>query len=236
MYRAAIIDDDVQFSETIRTYLERYAKENEKQISVVIYSNGVDFISNYKPQYDMILMDIEMPGLNGLETAAELRGIDKDVVLIFITQIAQYAINGYSVSAMDFLVKPVNYTRFSFSLRRALERIDSNGKGKIYLESQDKRINVKIAEIAYIEVDKHYLIYHVGGEEFRVRGTLSEAEKELAGSGFACCYNGCLVNLRFVYSFDASSVELKLKSGTIQLPISRYRKKAFLDILTEYLQ
>ena len=92
--RIAIVEDEAEQRELLRSYILQYAEETRRSFEVVTFSNGVDLLEGYTPQYDIILLDIEMPGLNGMEAAERLRLVDGDVVLMFVTNMAQYAING----------------------------------------------------------------------------------------------------------------------------------------------
>ena len=237
MYSIALVDDDIEFLNTLKNYLGKFTDETQAEFSVHTYTSGVDFITNYKPIYDLVIMDIEMPGFNGMETAKELRELDENVVLIFITQIAKYAIEGYSVSAAGYMVKPVDYFDFSFRLKRAMDKIANYPKNKILIFAREQNVSIEAHDISYIEVDKHYLVYHVGEKIYRVRETFGEALKKFEPLGFACCYNGCLVNLRYVKTFDSTSVTVGSKGcADTVLPISRQRRKSFLNVLTDYLK
>ena len=83
----------------------------------------MDFLEAYRPDFDLVFLDIELPLLNGIETARRLRELDSVVALVFITNMEQYAVNGYEVDALDFVVKPINYYRFSSMMRKALRII-----------------------------------------------------------------------------------------------------------------
>ena len=107
MYRIAIVEDEAPCREELRGYIERYGQEHGQEFSVYPFADGSEILQNYEPRYDVILLDIEMPRVGGMEAAQAIREVDENVVLVFITNMAQYAIKGYSVGALDFVMKPV---------------------------------------------------------------------------------------------------------------------------------
>lgn len=116
----ALVEDDVKAAETIQKYLDRYEAENQIKFDVTTFSNAIPLLENYTADYDIIFMDIRMPYMNGMDAAHRLRAIDSKVILIFITSLTQYAVAGYEVEALDYIVKPVNYYDFALKLARAI--------------------------------------------------------------------------------------------------------------------
>ena len=114
--RVAIVEDLIENAHILQQYLDHYATERHMSIQISHYQNGLDFITDYHPVWDLILLDIEMPLLNGMEAAHKIREIDPDVLIIFITCLTQYAIEGYSVRALDYVLKPVKYYPFAAKL------------------------------------------------------------------------------------------------------------------------
>ena len=119
MVSMAIVDDDQNDVELLKGYLEQYAKENNCEFYITVFTNAVDFLEQYKP-VDVVFMDIQMEYLDGMWASQKLRQIDESVVLVFITTMAQFAIKGYSVNALDFVVKPVDYKKISMKMKRNL--------------------------------------------------------------------------------------------------------------------
>ena len=132
----------------------------------------MDFISDYKVDFDIILMDIDMPHMNGLDTARRLRQVDEGVALIFITNLAQYAINGYEVRALDFIVKPVEYRELEYKLNRALLYCRRHGEDALTLESAGVARRVPLRTIYYVEVYNHSIILFHINTSFALNQTL----------------------------------------------------------------
>ena len=106
MIRVAIVEDDLSCVQQLREYLSRYQKSSEEDIEVAVYPDGMAVVEQYRPVFDVLLLDIEMPRLDGMAAAREIRRTDPEVIMIFITNMARYAIKGYEVNALDFVLKP----------------------------------------------------------------------------------------------------------------------------------
>ena len=107
MARIAIVEDDAECREQLREYVEHYGQENREELEVLCFSDGAELVEGYRPVYDLLLLDIEMPNLDGMTAARRIRQVDSDVLIVFITNMAKYAISGYEVEAPGFMLKPV---------------------------------------------------------------------------------------------------------------------------------
>lgn len=232
MLRIAIVEDDEITIRQLFDFANQYGMEQNEEIEVVIFHDGIEILTGYEPIYDIILLDIEMPQINGMDAAEQIRQNDDDVVLVFITNMVQYAIRGYSVRALDFVVKPVNYYIFSLKLTRAISRVRKRKSGKtILLELIDgmKRLDTK--QIYYIEIQNRMLHYHTEEGEYKVRGTMQSVEKELKDFQFVKCNYWYLVNLHHVSEIRK---DIALVAGN-ELEISRRNKKSFIQAVTSYV-
>ena len=119
--KIAIVEDNSASAEKLRGYLRQYGEENQKEFDITLFGDAVSFLDRYSP-FDMVFMDIELPGMDGMEAARRLREVDLQAILLFVTNMARFAVKCYEVDAMDYLVKPVQYGSFSLKLRRALAR------------------------------------------------------------------------------------------------------------------
>ena len=231
MLRIAVVDDENIYIEQITEYIEQYAKEKNRDIRTETFCDGSQLLEHYHSQYDIILLDIEMSELSGMDTAREIRKMDQDVVLVFITNMAQYAINGYEVGALDYVLKPLNYYTFSVRLERAIARVKKRQTEEVLLNLPDGIKRLKAENIHYIEVQNRMLHYHTGEGVFTVRGTLQGAEELLRESHFVRYNHWYLVNLQHVSEIRKNIV---IVAGD-ELEISRRNKTAFLSALTDYM-
>lgn len=231
MLRIAVVEDDLEMNGLIQTYLRQYEQENKVQIEVVSFLDGGEIAEHYHPIYDIILMDIAMPGMDGMEAARQIRAHDPDVVLVFITNIAQYAIEGYSVGALDFILKPLDYYAFSLRLARAIDRAERQAGGKILLTLPGHSVRLDVRDIHYVDIQNRMLCYHTEQGSFTLRGTMQAAEEQLVPYHFARCNYWYLVNLRHVTEVRGNTVVV---AGT-ELAVSRRNKSSFLAALTDYM-
>lgn len=231
MLKVALAEDNEIYREQMEEYLDRYSREHGEGLEVTWFPNGLQLVNEYKPDYDIVLLDIMMPDMNGMEAAEKIRQVDQRVVLIFITQMAQYAIQGYSVGALDYLLKPVGYETFELKFARAVERVHSRSGGQIVLQLPGGIKRLRTQDIYYVEIQNHMLHYHTSEGEFVLRGTMQAAEKELEPYRFAKCNHWYLVNLAHVSQVNK---ELVTVAGD-RLDISRRNRAAFLQAVTSYL-
>lgn len=231
MYYIAIVEDEKEFRDQLQGYLKQYGEENRISFQISVFEDGADILEKYKNEYDMILLDIEMPKVNGMDAAEQIREKDEDVVLMFITNMAQYAIRGYSVGALDFIMKPVTYYTFSMKMTRALKRVQRKVQAPIVLHLSDGIKTLEIKQIYYVEVQNRMLHYYTNEGEIVVRGTLQSAEEMLKPYPFAKCNHWYIVNLNHVKEVVRNMVVV----GPYEVEISRRNKTSFLKALTEHM-
>lgn len=131
MVYVAIVEDDARAAQRLENHLNRFAAETEEQLHIEIFPDALQFLDGYAPVWQLVFMDIEMPNIDGLDAAKRLRAIDEGVQIVFVTNMAQYAIQGYEVRAMDFIVKPVEYGSFFMKMKRAIRYIRANSPKQI---------------------------------------------------------------------------------------------------------
>lgn len=231
MIRVAIVDDDPQYVSCLKEFLERYQRERGEKLKVTVFTDGDEIAIGYKAEYDIILMDVEMRFMDGMTAAEEIRKVDPQVVIIFITNMAQYAIKGYTVDALDYVLKPVTYFAFTQRIDRALSRMENRARKFIVLNLRGGAKKLDVSRLYYVEVRDHVLLYHTADGEFSVTGSMKEVEESLRGSAFFRCNKGYLVNLEHVEGFRGECAVV----GGETVQVSRARKKEFLDALNDYM-
>ena len=229
--KIAVVDDSPRDLQLIKGYVERYFKENGGDYQVRTFENGLDFLDEEKLSFDIVFMDVEMPHLNGIETARNFRKRDKMAVLVFITNMAQYAIHGYEVDAIEYMVKPVEYYNFSDKMEKALRFVKRDQEKTLLLHGQEVTARITVSVIYYMEKERNYILFHTKEGDFRERGSMGEMEEKLAGSGFSRCITGCLVNLRYISKMSKDAVWV----GDRCLPISRSQRKQFAKDFADFL-
>ncbi|MDO4268875.1 MAG: LytTR family DNA-binding domain-containing protein [Eubacteriales bacterium] len=231
MLRVAVVEDEKECRDQLGEMLEQYGQEHGKAIKTSMFSDGQDFLESGSRDYDVIFLDIEMPRMNGLDTARAIRKIDKNVVLVFITNIAQYAINGYEVEAFDFILKPVNYFTFSMRFSRAAERVKNRESKRICLNLPGGPKWLESQDIWYVETQNRMLHYHTNEGIISIRGALKDVSSQLEECHFVKCNHCYLVNLKYVTEIRGVWAVV----GGDELEISRRNRNSFLAAITDYM-
>lgn len=228
--RVAIVDDCMEDTNCLEDCLKHYQDEHSVSFQICTFLASFDFLEEYRGDYDIIFLDIEMPGTNGMDVAREIRTKDSSVGIIFITSMAQYAIEGYEVNAIDFIVKPVRYFSFSVKLDRALRFCQNHRRKTILIKKREQIQRIDTDEIYYIDKERDFLLFHTNKEDLKERGSLKDLKEELSDLPFAENMAGCLINLNYIKRIEKDMVVL-LNGKT--LPLSRRNKKKFTD---DYIQ
>ena len=231
MLRIAIVEDDESCAQQLQEYIDRWCQETGVEAQATHFPDGMEIAEDYRPVWDVILMDIEMPHLDGMSAARRIRDMDPAVVLIFITNMARFAIKGYEVDALDFVLKPVKYPQFALKLKKAAGIAARRVRRYILVTVDGVGQRVAADEITYIEVINHQLRIHTLGPTYAVRGSLQDMEVQLTGLPFVRCSHSFLVNLANVTG---------VRKGTLlvpgqEIPISRPKQKEVLQLLSDYM-
>lgn len=231
MIQVAIVEDDKNYAASLKKYILRYEEEQNIKFLVEWFEDGEDIAEEYKGHFDIILMDIEMQFMDGMSAAKKIREVDEEVIIMFITNSPQYAMQGYAVDALDYVLKPINYYAFSQRLTRALSKMKKQEETYLTLNYRGGVQKIRISDLYYVEVRDHDLIYHTKDGNLMIRGTMREAEENLKEESFFRCNKAYLVNLEYVDGFENGDA---LVAGE-RLMVSRARKKEFLDALNNYM-
>lgn len=230
MIRAAVVEDEPECREQIRDMIQDYAREFHKQIETSVFADGQELLEA-PGRFDLLLLDIEMPNLDGMKAAEKIRERDKEAVIVFITNLARYAIKGYEVDALDFIIKPLDYSMFCMRFERALNRVQERAVRRVGLQLSDCVKWMDIREIYYVETRSRLLYYHTSEGVFSVRAALKDLQKKLEPYHFVKCNQCYLVNLYHV-------MEIRKGSAVVageELEISRRSRNAFLAAVADYM-
>lgn len=230
--RIAIVDDEPQMRIQLSEYVKRFASENHLDFEIIQFPCGDALLADYHPDYDVLIFDIDMPGTNGMDTARQVRAVDEQVVILFVTNIAQYAINGYEVEAVDYVIKPIGYFDFSLKFQKALRQVRQRQGDQLVISSVDGPIKLPTEDILYVEVLAHYLIYHTEKREYQVRGSMKEQEDALREHHFCRAHKSYLVNLQRIDNIRASEILICGHS----IPLGRAYKESLMEDYLRYLR
>lgn len=231
MIKIAVVEDDPAYRKRLNTFIQDYENETGERFKVTTFLDGLDIVEDCSTSYDIIFMDIQMKHLDGMQAARSTRKYDKNVIIIFITNLAQFAIQGYEVEALDYVLKPVNYFAFSQELQKAVRKVREKSSFYLNIIQESSMIRLDVSKINYVESQGHNIIYHTEEGIFRNRDSLKNVEQKLKGRKFSRCNNCYLVNLAYVEKVDKNIVTV---SGE-ELQISRPKKKGFMEDLAAYV-
>ena len=231
MITIAIVEDEDSYAEQLQQYIEQYQQESGQRFRTARFRDGDEIVEGYTGEHDIILMDIQMKFMDGMSAAEEIRKQDSKVVIMFITNMTNYAIRGYEVDAMDYVLKPVSYFAFSKKLERAIGRISQKSGHPVTINTSEGLVRLDASAIYYIEREAHNLIYHTFSGALKERAKMQDAEDKFVPLGFFRSNKGYLVNLEYV---DAVRDGCCIVNGE-ELLISRARRNDFMAALMQYM-
>lgn len=199
--KISICDDEHQQTEYTKMLVSKWAEENNIKINIEMFESAESFKSawNENKTFDILLLDIQMGGQNGVDLAKDLRGTDENLIIVFITAITDFISDGYEVSALHYLVKPINENKLFETLGKAYKNL-TQSKKYLIVNSNGKDCRILFDNILYIEAFKHYVIIATAdGTEYEVRQNISSIESELDNSFFRC-QRSYIVMLKYIYS------------------------------------
>ena len=228
----AIVDDEAPVRETLEGYIIRYAEESGTAFSISQFASGDALLEKYEPVYDILIFDIDMPGTNGLDTARLIRRTDERVIILFITNIAQYAINGYEVDAVDYIIKPIGYYDFALKFAKALRRVERQDPEVLFLDTTKGQVAVPVPDLLYVEAKGHYMAYRTADTEYLVRGSITEHEEILRRHHFERVQRSYLVNLARIENIRTGEIIV----GGFSVPSSKIYRDSLMQAYMRYIK
>ncbi len=201
----AICDDE----KVIREQIKELAEKEMPCVCDGLYETGDALLAAGK-QFDIVFLDIQMEGTDGIETAKRLRERDEDTILIFITGIREYVFQAFDVAAFHYLLKPIEADKFREVFRRAgreLEKRKSKRRETVFIKTRNRSFSLEKDSILYIESRGKKVEIHTTGETIEAYASMNEMEGQLGG-GFFRCHRGYLVNMTYVAEYDSESITL----------------------------
>lgn len=228
MIRIAICDDSPAFLNQTKFMIDHWDTPVPLKITTEMFEDGDALLSAHaRHPFDIILLDIVMPLLSGIEAARELRERDKNVKIVFLTSSTEYAIDSYSVKASNYLLKPLHPDAFFACLDELISEIQSVAK-RIIIKGIDASHRITLSEIEYAEAQRKHVVFHLKGNR-----TIESPEPFYAfenllhlDDGFFKCHRSYIVNIHRIENYNQA--EIAMESGA-QIPISRGCHKSFVS-------
>ena len=231
MIQIAIVEDEEIYVKQLTEYIRKYQTERGRSIKVTVFGDGEDITENYSGGFDIILMDIQMRFMDGMTAAKNIRKLDDAVVIMFITNMTQYAVQGYEVDALDYIIKPVEYFAFSQKLEKAVGRIRRRKRFYVTIPVEDGIQKLDVSSIYYIEAQGHQAVYKTDSGAYTARAALKDLEGLMEQYGFYRCSKGYLVNMNLVDGISGGDCIIHGE----KIPIGRSKKKEFMECLIRYM-
>ncbi len=230
MIKIAVCDDEPVMCECLEQMIASRLKQWDEAFRITCCTNAVQFF--YGPiDYDLIFLDIQMPNLNGVELAKQLREKGFEGVLIFVTVLKECMLDAFEVEAMDYLCKPVDGQRLERALKRSLKRLRRKDERYLTIHTMNWCRNVKLKDIYYCEVVNRKIYVHLKDGVLEYYGRIREVEQQTAPE-FIRCHRSFLVNPDHLSEYrDGQAV---LENGE-RVPVSKNCHALFMKKVMEYM-
>lgn len=238
--RIALCDDDTIFLDKFDALVRRYISVCFDDIKIAKYTNGLKLLEHHKNDpFDVIFLDIDMPGINGFEIAGELNRIKKNCFFIFVTNHCELVYKCFDFQPFNFINKN-DSDQLNKKLKKIVCQLSRSIKQQETLILEDRllgRVAAALKDIVYVESCGHFVRYHIDDRSaaFQVRANIGALEERYRSSDFIRIHRRFLVNMRHILNVDTSNSSVRLKQGT-ELPLSRSLKQTVNESFTEYLR
>lgn len=234
MVKIAFCDDDLSVLNELRVHLDQYRVERNHVIDYVIFNNPLDLVAEIERgvRYDILFLDVLMPGENGIDAAAEIRNYDSNVKIIFLTSSSEFAVQSYMVDAYYYQLKPIWKESFFRLMDSVFSQCEKEQTSSLILRCKNGITRIELRQLEYCEVIHRTLIIHLStGKVFESIGSLDELCKQLMPyGGFLRPHRSYLVNLEFVQNISYRAITMSCLAE-IPIPRGKYNeiKNAFLE-------
>ncbi len=229
MISIAICEDDVKQQQVLEALLNEIGLK--ESLNLHKFNSGEDLIKSYESgnKYSIVLLDMQLNNMDGIQTAKIIKQFDKNCLFIIITSIMEYAVEGYSIDAYEFILKPVNKDKFNTVIKNAIKELQSRMNKTYLVKTRERMATIRLSEIRYIESNKNGVIIHTNEQTYNDKDNISSVEKRLKQDGFIRISRYYIVNIYQVKEIGVSKIILVNDEELI------YSNKYRDDIKREYL-
>ena len=233
--RIVVCDDKVEDRNRLCSHIRQFFTKNNCTAEIAVYEDGGDFLADKDAlesgSIKIAFLDIYMPGSNGIDVARKIRETDKDMALIFTTISRDHGLEGWSVDAFQYLLKPVKYEDVEKVLGKCI-KLFADSLRSVEITSDRTTIRVLLKDITYVEVFRHDCLIHTTSKTIKSRRSLDDIEQELGDDSFIRTHRSYIVNMRYIVDITGDSFQL---STGANVPISRRSKQAVKQAYEDYV-
>ena len=235
--KIAICEDQIEQANLLTSQIQNWAKENKINISIDNFSSAEAFLFEWIDynKYDIIFLDIEMSKVSGIELSNIIREKNKEIDIVFVSGFFKYALHGYKVGALQYLLKPVKESDLYLCLDRTLNRISTtqgDNKSTIIIETTHENIKLDYKDIYYCIMFSPYIDIHTKEQKITLRKKISDIEELLPNKYFVRCHRSYIVNVMHIRSVIKTNVILE---NGVKIPISRGKYNEVNDAFINYI-
>lgn len=231
MINIGICEDELHYRVNIKDMLGDILSTYSINYKIYEFSSGEELLSNYPKDLDILIMDIQMKIINGMDTARKIREFDQNLEIIFMTSFSEFMQEGYEVKAYRYILKPISERKISRNILPCINEIMKKKNNYLTINVKNYVDRIKIDSIVYIETDRPNILIYTNDNKYTTKISISKIDKILREHGFFRCHNSYIVNLKLVESMNSNT----LKIGEKYIPISKYRVKELKLALTNIL-
>ncbi|MGL4914323.1 MAG: LytR/AlgR family response regulator transcription factor [Romboutsia sp.] len=231
MINIGICDDELHYRSNIKDILKEILQPYHIEYNIYEFSSGEDLLDNYPKNLDILIMDIQMKIINGMDTARKIREFDNNLEIIFMTSFAEFMQEGYEVKAYRYILKPISERKISKNVLPCINEIMKNRNNYLTINVKNYVDRIKIDSITYVETARPNILIYTNDNIYTTKMSISKIEKILSEYGFFRCHNSYIVNLKLVKSMNGNTVVVNGKD----IPISKYRVKDLKLAITNVL-
>lgn len=231
MITIAVCDDSKKMVESMEKNLKDYATDAGRELRIFTFYSGEELLSKYNCTFDILFLDIKMPGINGIATAEKIREKDQKVIIIFLTSLVQHALDGYKVNAANYLIKPITKNRLKMELDHWICKLGQTEEPYITVHNDSGKYKILLKTISYIETYNRNLMIHTDQGNIVCYWKMREMENKIEKYGFVRNHSSFIVNLLYVSNIE--KMDIKLITGE-RIPIGKSKRKEFMLHLASY--
>lgn len=231
MINIGICDDELHYRSKIKDMLKEILSSYPINYKVYEFSSGEELLNNYPKDLDILIMDIKMKLINGMDTARKIREFDENLELIFMTSFVEFMQEGYEVKAYRYILKPISERKMSKNILPCINEIMKKRNNYLTINVKNYVDRIKIDSIIYIETARPNILIYTNDNMYTTKMNISKMEKVLSEYGFFRCHNSYIINLKLVESMNSNTVIV----GGKNIPISKYRVKDLKLAITNIL-